>query len=219
MAVTVTTEPQCHRYNRGVRGCRRATGAGTIRTFIALSIAEPLTELLSTHADYMRADDRNREIRWVAPENYHLTVEFLGDVDMAMIRPLGLELASTIAGFVLPVQQVEEVSYFPFVARPRVVAALLRRDEHLLELHRRVCKAVRAAGLALQRRRFHPHITLGRVRGRRAPRLLIPPVSLGVPAEFSLLTVYESRLSPAGASYLPLFEADLQPGEPEAATG
>ncbi|MDH3451766.1 MAG: RNA 2',3'-cyclic phosphodiesterase [Gammaproteobacteria bacterium] len=180
-----------------------------MRTFIALSIAEPLAELLASHADYMRADDRNREIRWVAPENYHLTVEFLGDVDVAMIRPLGNELASSVEDFVLPTQRVEELSYFPFVARPRVVAALLRRNEPLLELHKRVCKAVRAAGLALRRRRFHPHITLGRVRGRRTPRLLIPPVSLGVPAEFAVLTVYESRLSPAGASYRPLFEADL----------
>jgi 2'-5' RNA ligase len=191
---------------------RALTGEQIIRTFIALSIAEPLTELLASHADHMRADDRNREIRWVAPENYHLTVEFLGDVDASMIRPLGNALASSVAEFALPTQCVEEVSYFPFVARPRVVAALLRRNEPLLELHKRVCKAVRAAGLALQRRRFHPHITLGRVRGRRAPRLLIPPVSLGVATEFSVLTLYESRLSTAGASYIPLFETDLGVG-------
>jgi len=190
------------------------TGEQSIRTFIALSIAEPLADLLASHADYIRADDRSREIRWVPPENYHLTVEFLGQVDAAMIRPLGDELANSVADFVLPAQCVEEVSYFPFVARPRVVAALLRRNEPLLELHKRVCKAVRAAGLALQRRRFHPHITLGRVRGRRAPRLLIPPVMLGVAAEFSMLTVYESRLSPEGASYLPLFETELSLGIP-----
>lgn len=180
-----------------------------MRTFIALSIAEPLTELLATHADYIRADDRNREIRWVAPENYHLTIEFLGEVEAAMIRSLGEALAEEIADFVLPTQCVEEVSYFPFVARPRVVAALVRRNEPLIELHRRVCKAVRAAGVALKRRRFHPHITLGRVRARRVPRLRIPPVVLGVAAEFSVLTLYESRLSPAGAAYSPLFEAEL----------
>lgn len=169
-----------------------------------------MVELLAAHADYLRADDRNREIRWVAPENYHLTVEFLGEVDAAMIRPLGTELAASVEGFALPTQRVEEVSYFPFVARPRVVAALLRRDDALQELHKRVGKALRAAGLTVQRRRFQPHITIGRVRGRRTPRLLIPPVSLGVTAEFSVLTLYESRLRPAGASYVPLFEADLQ---------
>lgn len=145
----------------------------------------------------------------MAPQNYHLTVEFLGEVDAAMVRPLADALADAVDGFALPAQRVEEVSYFPFVARPRVVAALLRRNEPLLELHARVCRAVRAAGLALQRRRFHPHITLGRVRGRRTPRLLIPPVSLGVATEFSVLTLYESRLTPAGASYQPLFETDL----------
>ena len=180
-----------------------------IRAFIALSIAEPLVQLLATHADYIRADDRNREIRWVAPENYHLTVEFLGEIDAQVIEPLGNELTESIGDFALPPQCVEEVTYFPFVAKPRVVAALLRRNESLKELHNRVCKAVRAAGVALQRRRFHPHITLGRVRGRRVPRLLIPPVALGVAAEFSVLTVYESRLSPGGATYSPLYEKDL----------
>ncbi len=176
-----------------------------------MSVADPLAELLSGHADYIRADDRNREIRWVAPENYHLTVEFLGEIGVEMIRPLGERLSDTIGDFALPTQCVEEVSYFPFVAKPRVVAALIRRNDALLELHSRVCKAVRAAGVALQRRRFRPHITLGRVRARRAPRLLIPPIALGVAAEFTVLTVYESRLSPAGAAYLPLFEQELQP--------
>lgn len=180
-----------------------------IRSFIALGLAEPIVELLSSCADDIRATDRGREIRWLAPDNYHLTLEFLGDVEPGQLRALGAALGEQLHGFTLAVQRIDEVSYFPFIARPRVVAALLRHNDSLSQLHRRVSRAVRAVGLAVQRRRFQPHITIGRVRARRAPRLQIPPVSLGVTAELSTLRLYESRLLPDGAVYTPLYEADL----------
>ncbi len=179
------------------------------RAFIALSLADPLVELLSNCADDIRAGDRAREIRWVSPGNYHLTLEFLGDVERHLLPSLAHALERSLHGLSMPEQQVDEVSYFPFVARPRVVAALLRPSPSLSELRTRVLRGVRAAGLGAPRRRFHPHITLGRVRAKRAPRLQIQPLSLGVGAELSTVSLFESRLRPEGASYTPLYQAEL----------
>lgn len=185
-----------------------------VRAFVALSLADPLVELLSNCADDIRAGDRNREIRWVSPGNYHLTLEFLGDVERNTLALIGAALERALDGFSLPQQRIDEVSYFPFVARPRVVAALLRPNDALSELRARVLKAARAAGLAVRKRRFQPHITLGRVRAKRAPRLQIQPLSLGIETQLCTVTLFESRLSPEGASYTPLYENELPIGEP-----
>lgn len=181
-----------------------------LRAFVALVLPIELVDLLAEYADQYRIQDRNQEIRWVDPDNYHLTLEFLGDIDEQDIAPIADQLLAELDSFELTPQTIREISYFPFTSKPKVVAALLDKEASLAELHRRVEKILRRLDMTLQKQRFTPHITLGRVRARRAPRLQIPPVALNQQVQFSRLMLIESHLHPQGASYAPLVEWVLE---------
>ena len=181
----------------------------SLRSFVALEVSPKLASMLSTCSDELRALDRSQEIRWTPPENYHLTLEFLGDIEFASVHKLGNALQARLQDLELPSLVVNEISYFPFNAKPKVVAALLAKHEQLIYLHQQVQKAIRNVGLVPEKRRFTPHVTIGRVRARRTPRLQIRPLSLDFLSEFNALILYESQLHQSGAVYSPLFELPL----------
>ncbi len=141
--------------------------------------------------------------RWVPEEQLHLTLRFIGEVDrQTMIRidetlrglrfsPFSLALAGT--------------GFFPPRGMPRVIWAGLRKSEELLDLQRRMeSRLVHKAGITPEERRYHPHITLARLKkpgaGQSVRNFLSLHAGLASP-EFRVeaFHLYSSRLSPKGA--------------------
>jgi 2'-5' RNA ligase len=142
--------------------------------------------------------------RRVDEENLHLTLAFLGDVTDAGLEELH-DTLSSIRG--APVElRFEGLGVFG-EERPRALWAAVAAEARLVELQRQVERAARKAGLAPEARRFVPHVTLVRLRGRREEaeplaRFLgargggtVPPVRA---VAFSLMA---SVLRPEGAEY------------------
>jgi 2'-5' RNA ligase len=125
------------------------------RLFIALALPD------AVRAQLAQLRDRSDEIRWAPPDQYHVTMRFLGDVaserEPGMIERLA---AVSVEPFVLP---IEGIGVFPPKGPPRVVwAGTGRGHPRLHQLRQRIDDALIAAGLDFDLRTFHPHITLGR---------------------------------------------------------
>ena len=150
-------------------------------------------------------------MRWTPAHNVHLTLRFLGDTDdgqLPALREALDHIADESGVFEL---SLAAVGAFPNARRPRVIWVGV--DETGLELSRLQKKVERAArdhGWEREARSFTPHLTLGRVRPQE--RAADDGWKVAAPAmrfQVRELVLFESRLKPTGAEYLPLHRAEF----------
>lgn len=103
--------------------------------------------------------------RWVDPENYHITLRFIGDVDGSTAERFSEALADIVAPrFLLTLDGLGSFGR----GRPRAVWAGVAPCDELNTLNRAHENAAIRAGIEAESRNFHPHVTLGRMRGVKA---------------------------------------------------
>jgi RNA 2',3'-cyclic 3'-phosphodiesterase len=127
------------------------------RLFVAIDMPESVTSLL------VDLNPRTPGVRWLKPEQIHLTVSFLGNVGPIAEETLREKLAAIrFTGFFMP---VTGVGTFPAKGRPNVIwAGVGNGHPQLFHVHKRVQEAALGAGLEPELRAWHPHITFARCR-------------------------------------------------------
>ncbi len=183
----------------------------TIRTFIAVDISENSRRALSElHGDLSGID---AAVKWVDVRQIHLTLKFLGSTDTAMVPDIRDALRE-IGARTPPISvQPAGCGAFPTINRMRVVWVGLRGDlEALGALRRELETAMIPFGFEAEDRPFRPHLTLGRVKGRRNLQPLQEAIleRQGFEAEpfnISEIVLYKSELRPEGAHYSVLYRA------------
>jgi 2'-5' RNA ligase len=147
---------------------------GTLRTFWAVEIGERARRAAAALAAQLREDAGGDAVRWVAPEAYHVTLRFVGATPCDRVGPMAEAVRRESAGIAPFLVRLGTPGAFPHPRRPRVLVIALE-EEPAGALERLAAAAERglvATGFAPEVRRFHAHLTLGRVRaGRRPPRL------------------------------------------------
>lgn len=152
-------------------------------------------------------------LTWVRPDNAHLTLVFLGDVDDARVPPLVEDFGRDIN---LPSFDMTfaGIGVFPERGAPRVLwAGLEAGSGDVIAVQRELASRVARHGVALEARDFHPHLTLARWRSSRSS----DRARLRGAAESRILarqrvasaTLYHSQLLPSGARYTALAHANL----------
>ena len=106
------------------------------------------------------------DARWVAPEQLHLTLCFIGAVTGAVFLDIREALTEIQAApFAL---RLQGVGFFPPRGQPRVVWAGIAPSEPLTVLQRKIATRLPALGVELENRKFAPHLTLARLQIGRA---------------------------------------------------
>jgi 2'-5' RNA ligase len=188
----------------------------TTRSFIAIAIPEPLDRRLAHLQSELSSDVA--ECRWVASMPFHATLAFLGNVP---IRDLD-SLCSAVAASTTLIEpfklSLEGVGAFPSATRPRVLwAGLTASDlESFQALRRSIVQAVERVGHRVEDQRFHPHVTLGRIKpGRRATGDLTAVIERfgrwsGGAFTVSEIVTFSSSLQRGGAIYTTIGRAPLE---------
>lgn len=187
-------------------------GRGGKRLFIAVDIDDATREQVGGIAARLRtALEPHTKASWVRPDRMHLTLHFLGAVEDAVEQRVRHALAAPIREAPFEVT-FDGVGWFPEHGSPRVLWLGIRDG---LEPLRRIERLLRNQ-LALHRDHegpYTPHLTLARIRDRvprgRVAEIAGIPASAG-PSRIDRVTLYESRLSPAGPAYVPLASALLK---------
>jgi len=178
-----------------------------VRAFLAIPL--PSKVIAEAAKICRRLDEQLRGIRWVRPENMHLTLRFFGDVDEETLDEIE-EVMLSVGRLHGPCQaSVEGAGAFPSAVRARVFWLGIKDDESgsLRALHANLEKGLEKIGFPAEDRPFTPHLTLGRARHRLPPaRDILEPLSDHSCGELTVdrLVLFESRLQPTGAVYLPL---------------
>jgi 2'-5' RNA ligase len=139
--------------------------------------------------------------RWIAPEQLHLTVRFIGDVDGAMFHDIRNILEEvTISPFEI---QLKGVGHFPPRGKPRVIWAGLENSESLQVLRKKIDSALVKIGLEPEGRKYSPHITLARLKNTPLQKIanFLSGNGLFSQEPFQVLDfkLYSSTLTPKGA--------------------
>lgn len=129
----------------------------TKRLFVSIELPQGVTKFLAN------LDPHLRGVRWLAPEQMHLTLSFLGNVSREAGEALRANLVAIAwKAFFLP---VSGIGTFPGKGRPKIIwIGVGAAHPHLFQLHKRVQEAALAAGLDPDLRSFHPHMTIARCR-------------------------------------------------------
>jgi RNA 2',3'-cyclic 3'-phosphodiesterase len=105
--------------------------------------------------------------RWIDPENYHITLRFIGDVDHGMANDIAdmLERLNHSQGFSVRLHALGAFGG----DKPRSLYAAVEPGEALLRLQAAQERVVQKVGVPPEGRKFVPHVTLARLRGCAAP--------------------------------------------------
>jgi RNA 2',3'-cyclic 3'-phosphodiesterase len=159
------------------------------------------------------AQTHDYNIRWSPEENWHITLQFLGNTEEALIPKLYDaidEVARVYKSFKV---RASGVSGFPEERRARVIYAGVSRTQELLNLQTSIEEATLPLGFKPEDREYSPHITLGRLRSAGSISDLISPFVRKKFSDFKLteLTLFESTLRGTFPHYEPLHRVKLQP--------
>ncbi len=180
----------------------------TIRAFVAIELSDEVKQALRNVQDKLRGAPGSREVRWVAPENMHLTLKFLGNVDRARLTRYTAALEQAAAGIPRFNLTAHALGCFPNTRKPNVIWVGLEGDlPTLLRLVQQVEEAFGEAGLEREERAFSPHLTLGRVRREARP---VERAELGATIERFPRTDYGSIV----AEKVHFIQSDLRPSGP-----
>jgi 2'-5' RNA ligase len=178
-----------------------------MRTFIAIPLPKECQLMLDQLQQSLRA--HRADVRWVGIPSIHLTLKFLGEVDPEMISKLS-GLLENASKSVRPFEvRIHGFGSFPNLRNPRVIwCGVLGETESLIRLQQKTENICTELGFAPEDRPFRPHLTLGRVNGKRNLQPLLDYIKMGSNLECRFqvdhFSIYRSILKPQGAEYTAL---------------
>lgn len=179
----------------------------SIRSFIAIPVPDQIANVLGDVAAQMAYQDKSNAVRWVDQANYHITLAFLDQQNEHDLEYLAEQLDEylTQSSFTI---SISHLSPFP-ESRPKLIAAILNKNSELLELQQQVISALLASPIRPDKRRFSPHITLGRYRHSKNNFAGVIPKVADLSATADDVTLFESVLTPNGAEYEAMYRFPL----------
>lgn len=139
-----------------------APGA-SLRLFVALELPDEVRNRLAQTQSEWRAALGSLNASWTRPEDFHLTLRFLGAVPEASVPALIQSLQRVASHCESPSLIAEGLGCFPTPRRPRVAWAGIT-DEHgsVSALHEMIAAATNSFAAGPEDQRFHAHVTLAR---------------------------------------------------------
>ncbi len=186
-----------------------------MRTFVAIEFDDEIKRRLGDLQTRLKTSCP--KIKWVDPENMHLTIKFLGEIRNGQVAPIGKSL-DRLAGECRAFDvTVEGLGAFGRHGPVKVVwVGLQDTAGHLAECHARCEELLDSLGFPPERRRFSPHLTLARNRYPEHSGLIRavldeePPFKGGTQT-VSGVTFYQSTLTPQGPIYTALSRHTFSP--------
>lgn len=177
----------------------------SIRSFLAFEVPPVMKEALT---GVLEDAGRTRlNVRWVKVDNIHLTMVFMGNIreeDLPGVRTAVAPVCSRYGPFDV---SLRSLGFFPNARRPRVIWIGLDGDiERLSLLRDDLQTALEPFGLKKEKRKFQPHLTIGRFRN---------PGRSDSSCEDTLARYEDFRGSVCELDELILFKSDLKPGGAE----
>lgn len=181
-----------------------------VRCFIAVECSNTeVVEGIRQVQDIL--DGSGGQLKHVEPENIHLTLKFLGEIDQHVVDEVAVIIKSI--SFEAFSFKVEEVGVFPNLNRPATIwAGITEGITELAAVFEEVDSKMGKLGFERERRRFQPHLTISRVKGGKNRDQLVEALLSLKDTVFGYVSVdrvimKKSLLTPKGPIYTSLAES------------
>jgi 2'-5' RNA ligase len=185
----------------------------TFRAFIAIDLPESVKSFLSEAQEALKL--YGFRVKWVRPQNIHLTLKFLGNTATADTDKIAEAITLAARNCPVVTMAAKGIGVFPDVRRPRVIwAGLIGQLEILANLQQTLDTHLADLGFPRETRAFKSHLTLGRVKGKMASdrmRAAIDKLKEFESESFEInqVILFKSELRPTGAVYTKVQRVNL----------
>lgn len=187
----------------------------TIRTFVACELPREIRSEIGHIQESLKR--RRLRLKWVRPENVHLTLQFLGDVSTGRIEAIAAAIGQAARAFGPLTLSAKGIGVFPGIRRARVIwVGLGGQLPQLRQLQAAVADGLSGSGFAADKRPYRGHLTIARIKGGIDPRQLAEALTqlsdFETPSfEVAEVILFRSQLRPDGPNYTRLWTVKLDP--------
>lgn len=177
----------------------------SIRAFVAIEIEKEIKNKLSKFLNQLKETDA--DVKWVTPENIHLTLKFIGNIEEIILPTLHKIINDATSSLSFFNMSIENVGAFPTLKKPRIIFVSAQdKGNNLLKIYERLDKGLEALGIKRESRNYVGHITLGRTRSQKNISKLINALNSGAVHSFgqekvNYISLMQSELTPKGPIY------------------
>jgi 2'-5' RNA ligase len=180
-----------------------------IRSFIAIELPDEVKSALAQLQTQLKTG-KQLPVKWVDPYSIHLTLKFLGNIDLNKVREITGAMEAAAQGISPFKLEIKDLGVFPNLKRVRVVwVGVSGEVAQLSQLQQRIESNLVPLGFAREARSFTPHLTLARVREQASPDEqqsfgeLIASTKFETVYEFDVdsINLMKSQLTREGAIY------------------
>jgi len=188
-----------------------------MRTFIAIELPKEIRDSLANLQDKLKST--GADVKWVEPDNIHLTLKFLGEIDdqkLDKITSILENIAKDKNSFHI---FISSIGAFPRISSPRVIwVGIDMGEKETKGIVKALEEKIEKIGIPKEDRPFSSHITIGRTRSAlnlqklaEGLKTLENDLKIKV-AEFDVtkITLFKSTLTPKGPIYEVLKETNLK---------
>lgn len=176
-----------------------------VRSFIALELNQAIKSELKSAQDELKKI--NLDVKWVEIDNIHLTLNFLGNLDLENLDKAKTALKNTSSLFKPFEITLSELGVFPKIDFPKVIWVGINQGKNeLIKISSLLKEELKKFDFTLEDREFVPHLTLGRVRSPKNKNELKNYLISSRPdftskQEIKEVTLFKSELKPRGPVY------------------
>ncbi len=188
-----------------------------MRTFVAIDFSPEIRKKIGEIIEYFKTQTPDYALKWVEPQNLHMTIKFLGELSEGHLRTIKDVLSDTLEGRSAFEIEVTGMGMYPSTQKPRVIWLGVEGSEPLKDIHQSLDQALQKASIPPDKRGLSPHLTIARVR-RNVETLIVQDIgktlsqfkidSLGK-CTIDRIVLYKSTLTPSGPIYDPLLSIPL----------
>ena len=181
----------------------------TVRTFIAIELLDQARSALIEVQNRLKALVPPKSVRWTAPQNIHLTLHFLGDINAADVEKAAEVVKVAASNYQPFTLTLTGLGCFPNTRRPRIVWVGVGGETRLLAaLYQELGERLKVINFTPETRPYSAHLTIGRV--NKIPPRHLP--QLGAVLEQEKQAIGE--LAQLAVTEIKLIKSDLQPAGP-----
>ena len=177
-----------------------------MRYFIGIPIKDwqdKLSKLL------LKMKKGTKGVKWVKEENLHITLKFLGEIEEGKIEETKKIIEESLENIKSFSIEAGKLGAFPSLSSPHVIwLGIENGKEKVEEIFKNIEERLSSIDIPPDTRKFHPHITLGRVRRRVDKGWWKGILNMKLPKfpeiQIEEITLYSSKLHPDGPEYTPI---------------
>lgn len=189
----------------------------TIRAFFAIKIPTTMQDTISKISSHLKKEAHLSQIKWVKPENLHLTLRFLKSITKEQCIKISQDVAIKLKSMAPFTIEFSDLILFPNAEFPIALVLKPSPITQLLALSLTIDECVIQNEVSKEKRPFNPHLTLAKIRNRLPSRtiaeILKKTVISNLALEVDSVTLIKSQPTAQGSNYTKIASFSL--GDPD----